>query len=89
MCCSECLARSGVSAGHDYYGDDKSTAAPRLLRKAIALMRYLENGCEKARTWKLDICRRGSAGAALNALHSARLLIKPLYTRSSSVSARL
>ncbi len=68
MCCSECLARSGVTAWQGDYWNDKSTAVPSALRDIIGPMSYLENGGEKAKPWTPEIRRRG---AALDALHSA------------------
>ena len=59
MCCSECLARSGmaVSPGTDdvhteqheaVTEDSRNTAAPRILRDIMGPMMYLEGGGEEA-----------------------------------------
>ncbi len=80
MCCSECLAKSGmaVSQGNgevptELHGaaieDGRSTAAPHVpfLRDIMAPMSYLEGGCVEATPWTPSIISRSPLGVTLNA----------------------
>ena len=67
MCCSECLARSGMATRQGNDEEDRSTAVPRALRDIIAPMKLVESGCEKVQLRMPSLSSLGPTGTTLNA----------------------
>lgn len=67
MCCSECLARSGMATRQGKDEEDRSTAVPRALRDIVAPMKLVESGCRDAVLWMPVLSSLSPTGTTLNA----------------------